>query len=132
MGEIEVNYGSTLPTESLKVIAESVGIGNLSDDAAKEISDSATYRLKLVLQESKKFMMHSNRCKLLPTDIDNALKVLGIEPIYGFHSKEHVPFRYASGGGRELHFIDDKDIDLIEFVNAPLAKLPLDISLRCK
>lgn len=50
MGEIEVNYGSTLPTESLKVIAESVGIGNLSDDAAKEISDSATYRLKLVLQ----------------------------------------------------------------------------------
>lgn len=52
MGEIEVNYGSTLPTESLKVIAESVGIGNLSDDAAKEISDSATYRLKLVLQVS--------------------------------------------------------------------------------
>jgi len=52
MGEIEVNYGSILPTESLKVIAESVGIGNLSDDAAKEISDSATYRLKLVLQVS--------------------------------------------------------------------------------
>lgn len=52
MGEIEVNYGSTLPTESLKVIAESVGIGNLSDEAAKEISDSATYRLKLVLQVS--------------------------------------------------------------------------------
>lgn len=50
MGEIEINYGSTIPTESLKVIAESVGIGNLSDDAAKEISDSATYRLKLVLQ----------------------------------------------------------------------------------
>lgn len=50
MGEIEINYGSTLPSESLKVIAESVGIGNLSDDAAKEISDSATYRLKLVLQ----------------------------------------------------------------------------------
>ncbi|XP_050433272.1 transcription initiation factor TFIID subunit 6 isoform X1 [Adelges cooleyi] len=131
MGEIEVNYGSTLPTESLKVIAESVGIGNLSDDAAKEISDSATYRLKLVLQESKKFMMHSNRCKLMPSDIDSALKVLGIEPIYGFHAKDHIPFRYASGGGRELHFTDDKDVDLIEFVNAPLAKLPLDISIRC-
>lgn len=24
-------------------------------------------------------MMHSNRCKLLPSDIDNALKVFGIE-----------------------------------------------------
>lgn len=27
-------------------------------------------------------MMHSNRCKLLPSDIDNALKVLGIEVSY--------------------------------------------------
>jgi len=53
------------------------------------------------------------------------------QPIYGFHAKDHIPFRYASGGGRELHFIDDKDIDLIEFVNAPLAKLPLEISIRC-
>jgi hypothetical protein len=24
-------------------------------------------------------MVHSNRCKLLPSDIDNALKVFGIE-----------------------------------------------------
>jgi len=50
MGEIEVNYGSTIPTESLKVVAESMGINNLSDEAAKEISDSNTYRLKVVLQ----------------------------------------------------------------------------------
>jgi len=27
-------------------------------------------------------MMHSNRCKLLPSDIDNALKVFGIEVSY--------------------------------------------------
>lgn len=46
-------------------------------------------------------------------------------PIYGFHSKTCVPFRYASGGGRELHFIDD----LTEFVHTPLAKLPLEICI---
>lgn len=27
-------------------------------------------------------MMHSNRCKLLPSDIDSALKVFGIEVSY--------------------------------------------------
>jgi len=57
MGGIEVNYGSTIPIESLKVIAESVGIANLSDEAAKEISDSATYRLKLVLQVNIKIVI---------------------------------------------------------------------------
>jgi len=57
MGGIEVNYGSTIPIESLKVIAESVGIANLSDEAAKEISDSATYRLKLVLQVKIKIVL---------------------------------------------------------------------------
>lgn len=45
-----INCGSTIPIESTKVIAESVGISILSDEAAKEISDSVTYRLKLVLQ----------------------------------------------------------------------------------
>lgn len=70
MGEIEVNYGSTLPTESLKVIAESVGIGNLSDDAAKEISDSATYRLKLVLQVSTNVnCSNSNSTRILNYNI---------------------------------------------------------------
>ncbi|VVC45247.1 Histone-fold,TATA box binding protein associated factor (TAF),Armadillo-like helical,TAF6, C-terminal HEAT [Cinara cedri] len=131
MNTIELNYGSTIPIESIKVIAESIGISALSDESAKELSDSATYRLKLVLQESKKFMMHSKRCKLLISDIDNALKAFGIEPVFGFHSKQHLPFKYASGGGRELHYTDDKDIDLIEFVNKPLAKLPLDISIHC-
>lgn len=47
---MEINYGSAIPAESIKVIAESVGISTLSDEAAKEISDSATFRLKLVLQ----------------------------------------------------------------------------------
>lgn len=50
MDTIELSYGSTIPIESIKVIAESIGISSLCDESAKELSDSATYRLKLVLQ----------------------------------------------------------------------------------
>ena len=53
-----------------------------------------------------------------------------IEPLYGFTSTEYIPWRYASGGGRELHFNEDHEIDLQKFVEAPPAKVPASIKVR--
>lgn len=100
--------------DSMKVMAESIGINNLSDDASRVLAEEVTFRLKLILQEANKFRGHSKRKKLIGPDIDNALKIKNIEPLYGFTSNDHIPFRYASGGGRELFFIDDKEVDLGE------------------
>jgi hypothetical protein len=36
--------------ESVKVIAESIGLAGLSDEAARELAEDATYRLKTLLQ----------------------------------------------------------------------------------
>lgn len=123
-------YGTTLSVESMKVIAESIGVGSLPDDAAKILAEDVSYKLKRIIQDAAKFMGHSRREKLNVGDVDQALKIRNIEPQYGFQSNDFIPFRFASGGGRELHFNDEKEIDLSELVTSAPPKIPLEITLR--
>lgn len=130
MADPEMLYGTTLSVESMKVIAESIGVGSLPDDAAKELADDISFKLKQIVQDAAKFMHHGKRTKLSICDIDHALKVRNIEPQYGFVTQDFIPFRFASGGGRELHFIEEKELDLTDIIQGAPPKLPLDVSLR--
>lgn len=47
---MEPECETTLPAESVKVIAESIGIKNLTDNAAKDLAEEVSYRLKQILQ----------------------------------------------------------------------------------
>ncbi|XP_058061662.1 transcription initiation factor TFIID subunit 6 isoform X2 [Anopheles bellator] len=123
-------YGTTLSLESMKVIAESIGVGSLPDDAAKELADDVSFKLKQIVQDAAKFMHHAKRAKLSIADIDHSLKVRNIEPQYGFVNPDFVPFRFASGGGRELHFVEEKEVDLTDVVQAAPPKIPLETTLR--
>lgn len=131
MSENEKNmYGTTLSIESMKVIAESIGVGALPDEGAKELAEDISFKLKQIVQDAAKFMHHSKRIKLSLNDIDHSLKVRNIEPQYGFISNDFIPFRFASGGGRELHFVEEKEIDLNEIIQGAPPKTPLEITLR--
>lgn len=75
-------------------------------------------------------MRHSKRNRLSCGDIDNALRSKNIEPLYGFECSEYIPLRHSSGGGKEIYYPDDQEVDLVSIVSSPLPKLPCDVSLH--
>ncbi|CAG2167757.1 unnamed protein product [Oppiella nova] len=117
--------------DSIKVIGDQLAISNITDDASRLLAEDVTYRVKCILQDSLKFAMHSKRRTVNTSDIDFALKNKNIEPLFGFCNSDHSPFRFASGGGRELYFNEEKEIDLSEVLTASTTpKLPQDVALK--
>lgn len=96
MSEPEMMYGTTLSVESMKVIAESIGVAALPDDAAKQLADDVSFKLKQIVQDAAKFMHHAKRTKLSIHDIDESLKIRNIEPQYGFVSAGDLLFFFVT------------------------------------
>ena len=116
--------------ETIKAVVESVGFDKPGDETLQYLSENVTLIVKEIIQEATKFRSKSKRKLLSTNDIDHALKVKNIEPVYGFSSSTYVPFRHASGGGREIYFQEDTDVDLEDLMGQSLPKVPLDITLK--
>ncbi|XP_031262065.1 transcription initiation factor TFIID subunit 6 [Pistacia vera] len=121
---------SIVPKETVEVIAQSVGINNLSTDAALALAPDVEYRMREIMQEAIKCMRHSKRTRMTTDDVDGALKLRNVEPLYGFASGGPLRFRRAIGH-RDLFYIDDKDVDFKDVIEAPLPKAPLDTAIVC-
>ena len=70
---------NAINAESVRTIAESIGISVLLDKPASYLATDVTYRLKIILQECCKFARHSAREKVTASDFNNSLKLKNIE-----------------------------------------------------
>jgi len=116
------------PKTSVKDVAESLGLGNLSEEAAAALAADVEFRLTQLIEDSIKFMRHSKRTNLLVEDVDYALRAKNIEPLWGFASTDTLSFRRTTSAVGNLYFIDEEEIDLTKVLNAELPPVPQETS----
>lgn len=74
-----MSNASVVPKETLKIIAETIGITNISDELAQKMASDVEYRIREVATEAIKFMNHSKRTCMTTEDVNNALRLRNVE-----------------------------------------------------
>lgn len=118
----------SVPKESIEVIAQNIGINNLSPDVFPSLASDVEYRLREIMQEAIKCMHHSKRTTLTSEDVDTALRLRNVEPIYGFGSGDTLKFKRAPRH-KDLFYINDKDVEFKDVIETPLSKTPQDATV---
>lgn len=113
--------------ETMQSYALSKGITEIEDDALKILSQDLEYRLKELCQESIKIMTASKRNRLSIDDINYALMSRNIDPLFGYDPQETLIFKFIPPN---TYFVPDREIDLEEYLNQPLPKIPLNPTIQ--
>ncbi|KAJ3305219.1 hypothetical protein HDV03_001817 [Kappamyces sp. JEL0829] len=117
---------SVFPKSLVVGIADTLGIG-IKDEVAVLLMEDAEYRLREILHQSTKFMRHSRRKRLNHRDINSALSVKNVQPLYGYSIHDHS-FKSTTFANQPLYYLDDAEIDLEELVNTALPPVPLEVT----
>lgn len=111
--------------ENVRDVAESVGISNFNEEALRTLSQDVEYRIGQVIAEAVRFMRLGRRTSMTVKDISLALRVLDVEPLYGYDATK--PLRYGEATmGQPFFYIDDEEADFERVINGALPKVSRD------
>ncbi|KAG6371024.1 TATA box binding protein associated factor-domain-containing protein [Boletus reticuloceps] len=119
--------------DSVKDVAESLGIANLPDAVASALASDAEYRIHQVIEEAARYMRHARRTVLTTTNIDLALRTLNMEPLHGHtpHAlstfQRTLPFPHLASAG-PVYFVEDEEIDFDKILREEKITVPRGIN----
>ncbi|KAF3919171.1 hypothetical protein ABW21_db0209732 [Orbilia brochopaga] len=120
---------SLISTDTVRDNAESVGL-KLDDDIAAFLASDTEYRLRQVITAAVDVMKQANRTYLHTNDIVTAARLLDIDPPLGYQSNQPLRWGEASlGAGQPLFYIEDEEVDFEKIINAPLPKVPREVTV---
>jgi len=91
-GATEAN-DARLRSETVVVIGQGMaGLGPIREEVAAALAQDAEYRVREIVQEAVKFMRHSKRAHLTTGDLDAALRLRNVEPLYGMGVSDPLRF----------------------------------------
>jgi len=73
-------------------------------------------------------MRHSRRTRLKVDDVDEALKVRNLEPLWGFAASSQLPFKKTVTATGTVYHVEDDEIDLSRVIKTDVPPVPRDIS----
>ncbi|KAI1422508.1 TAF6-like protein [Xylaria sp. FL1777] len=111
--------------ENVRDVAESVGISSLSDETLRTLSQDVEYRIGQVIAEALRFMRLGKRTSMTVKDVSLALRVLDVEPLYGYDSTKSLRYGEATMG-QPFFYIDDEEADFERVINGALPKVSRD------
>ncbi|KAI1819654.1 DUF1546-domain-containing protein [Xylaria intraflava] len=111
--------------DNVKDVAESVGIATLSDEALRTLSQDVEYRIGQVISEALRFTRLGKRTTMTVRDVSLALRVLDVEPLYGYDSTKSLRYGEASMG-QSFFYVEDEEADFERVINGALPKVPRD------
>ncbi|KAI1360877.1 TAF6-like protein [Xylaria arbuscula] len=111
--------------ENVRDVAESVGISTLNDEVLRTLSQDVEYRIGQVIAEAVRFMRLGKRTSMTVKDVSLAMRVLDVEPLYGYESTKALRYGEATMG-QPFFYIDDEEADFERVINGALPKVSRD------
>jgi transcription initiation factor TFIID subunit 6 len=129
-----------IPTSVIKNYAEAAGYANLDEESLLVLSRDCEYKIRLLIQEARKFMSHSRRTKLTVEDLNFALDQFGEQPLLGYDGLEALQFKPVQAGQAGLStsslpsagmvwVVPGEEVSLEDVLAEPLPKAPQPITL---